>query len=98
MAKNSFVAEVTFKLWKLWEKKLFVNNGTIFLRNLKLYNGMASSQKIEQKRLFKLASVKSVSTACVCIVFFFHYFKNYGQNIFSRIKMSYLIAKVERKE
>ena len=31
---------------------------------------------------FKLASVKSVKTACVFIVFFFHYFKYYGQNIF----------------
>ena len=40
-------------------------------------------------RFFKLASV------CVCIVFFFHYFKYYGQNIFSRITVLYLIAKVE---
>ena len=39
--------------------------------------------------------------ACVCavrIVFFPHYFKYYGQNIFSRITVFYLIAKVERKE
>ena len=34
----------------------------------------------------------------VCIVFFFHYFKYYGQNIFSRTTMLYIIAKVERKE
>ena len=40
------------------------------------------------RRFFKLASVKSVQTACVCIVFFFHYFKYYG----------HLIAKVERKQ
>ena len=41
--------------------------------------------------------LKSVKTACVCIVFFFHYFK-YGQNIFSKTTVLYLIAKVERKE
>ena len=29
---------------------------------------------------------------------FFHYFKHYGENIFSRIAVLYLIAKVERKE
>ena len=40
---------------------------------------------------------QSVKTARVCIVFFFHYFKYYGQNIFSRITVLYLIAKVERK-
>ena len=57
-----------------------------------LYNGMASSII----RFFKLASVKSVKTVCVCIVFFFHYFKYYGQNIFSRIMELYLTAKVER--
>ena len=45
-------------------------------------------------RFFKLASVESVKTVCVCI--FFHYFKYYGQNIFSRIMELYLIAKVER--
>ena len=32
----------------------------------------------------------------MCIVFFFHYFKYYGQNVFSRITVLYLIAKVER--
>ena len=47
---------------------------------------------------FKLASNKCVKTACVCIVFFFHSFKYYGQNIFSRITVLYSIAKVERKE
>ena len=52
----------------------------------------------EEKRFFKLAPNKSVKTACVCIAFFFHYFKYYGQNIFSRITVLYLIAKVERKE
>ena len=40
----------------------------------------------------------SVKTACVYILFFFHYFKYYGQNIFSRITVLYLIAKVERKQ
>ena len=39
---------------------------------------MASSQKNEQGRFFKLASAKSVKTACVCGVFFFYYFKYYG--------------------
>ena len=42
--------------------------------------------------------VISVDTACVCIVFFFHYFKNQGQNIFLRITVSYLKANVERNE
>ena len=42
--------------------------------------------------------LKIVETACVCIVFFFHYFKYYDQNIFSRTTVLYLIAKVERKE
>ena len=37
------------------------------------------------KKVLKLASNQSVKTACVCIVFFFHYFKYYGQNIFSRM-------------
>ena len=40
--------------------------------------------------------LKSVETACICIVFFFHHFKCYDQNIFSRT-MLYLIARVERK-
>ena len=52
---------------------------------------------IKKEGFFKLASNQSVKTACVCIVFFFHYFKYYGQNVFSRIKVLYLIAKVERK-
>ena len=52
----------------------------------------------EERRFFKLAADKSVKTACVCIAFFFHCFKYYGQNIFSRITVLYLIAKVERKE
>ena len=52
----------------------------------------------EEKRFSKLAPYKSVKTACVCIAFFFHYFEYYGQNIFSRITVLYLIAKVERKE
>ena len=32
--------------------------------------------------MFKLASVESVKTACVCNVLLFHYLKNYGENIF----------------
>ena len=52
----------------------------------------------EWRRYFKLASKKSVKTACVCTVFFFHYFKYYVENIFSRITVLYLIVKVERKE
>ena len=51
-----------------------------------------------EERFFKLAPNKSLKTACVCIAFFFHYFKHYGQNIFSRITVLYLIAKVEIKE
>ena len=44
-----------------------------------------------------MSSNQSVKTACVCIVFFFHCFKYYGQNDFSRITVLYLIVKVERK-
>ena len=46
----------------------------------------------KKKRFSKLASVKTVKIACVCIVFFFHYCKYYGQNIFSRTTVLYLIA------
>ena len=60
------------------------------------WNGVIT--KNEQIRFFELASVKCVKTACVCIVFFLHYFKYYGQNIFLKTTVSYLIAKVERKE
>ena len=51
-------------------------------------------------RFLKLASVKRVKAACVClfIIFFFHYFKYYGKNVFSKTRVLYLIAKVERKE
>ena len=49
------------------------------------------------KKFLKLASNQSVKTACVCIFLFFHFFKYYGQNVFSRITVLYLIAKVERK-
>ena len=54
-----------------------------------------SSQKNEQ-RFFKLASLKVLKL--LDSVFFFHYFKHYGQNIVARTTVSYLIAKVERKE
>ena len=67
-----------------------------FLRTLFLQN--TSGQLLLNKGFFKLGSNKSVRAACVCIVFFFHYFKYYGENIFSRITVLYLIAKVERKE
>ena len=56
---------------------------------------MASSRKNGQRRFFKLASVKSVKTACVCIVFFLHYFKYYSQSIFSITTVLYLIAQIE---
>ena len=53
---------------------------------------------INKRRFFKLASNQSVKTACVCIVFFFHYYKYQGQNVFSRITVLYLTAQVERKK
>ena len=53
---------------------------------------------LKKEGFFKLTPNKSVKTVCVCIAFFFHYFKYYGQNIFSRITVLYLIPKVERKE
>ena len=73
-------------------KKYFANSGTFFFQNLKLSNGMVSKQKMNKEGFFKLASVRSVKTACVCIVFFFHYFKYYDQNVFSRISVSYIIV------
>ena len=48
------------------------------------------------KGFFKLASLKVLKL--LESVFFFHYFKHYGQNIVARTTVSYLIAKVERKE
>ena len=82
----------------------FVNKRTIFFQNLKLRNGMASSQKNEQ-RFFKLASVKSVKTACVCIVcccycflFFFFIISNIMVKTFFKNNGVLLVAKVERKE
>ena len=45
---------------------------------------------------FEIRNYTSVKTAWACIVFFFHDFKYYGQNIFSRITVLYLIVKVER--
>ena len=39
-----------------------------------------------------------MSKLLVSALFFFHYFKYYGQNIFSRMTVLYLIPKVERKE
>ena len=47
-----------------------------------------------QYSVLKLASFKSIKTAAL---FFCHYFKYYGQNIFSRTTVLYLIVKVERK-
>ena len=74
-------------------EKVFCQHGTFFSE---IWNyAMAWCHQL--RRFLKLASVKSVKTVCVCIVFFFHYFK-YGQNIFSRITVLYWIAKVERKE
>ena len=91
----------TIKLSLLWLShilKTYLIRSIFFFWNLKLNNGITSSQKNEQRRFFKLASVKSAKTYCVCILYFFHYFKHYSQNIVSRTTVSYLIAKVERKE
>ena len=75
-------------------RKPFVNNRAYFCFEIRNY----AMEWRHQKRFFKLASIKNVKTACVCIVFFFHHFKYYGPNIFSRITLLYLIAKVEWKE
>ena len=40
---NSPFREKNLQLWKLREKKSFVNNGTFFFRNSKLRSGMAPS-------------------------------------------------------
>ena len=54
-------------------------------------------KKMNEEVFLNLYLLASDKTACVCIVFFFHYFK-YGKNIFSRTMVPYLIAKVEGKE
>ena len=94
----------TYNSENVGKKKSFVNNGTIFffeIRNYSINVFEITSVRVllNKEGLLKLASNKSVKTACICIVFFFfHYFKYYGQNIFSRRTVLYLIAKVERKE
>ena len=66
---------------------------------VKKLSTLKTSRETEKKSFFSkfdytmewshhIASVKIVKTACVCVVFFFHYFKYYGR----------LIARVERKE
>ena len=80
---------------RLWHRYFPVNFGQ-FLRTPFLTEHPRSTAS--EERFFKLAPNKSLKTACVCIAFFFHYFKHYGQNIFSRITVLYLIAKVEIKE
>ena len=62
-----------------WHRYFPVNLAK-FLRTPFLQN--TSGQLLKKKGFFKLAPIKSVKTACVCIVFFFHYFKYYGQKIF----------------
>ena len=40
------------------------------------WNGIITKKKKKRiNKVFKLASVKIVKTACVCIVFLFHYLK-----------------------
>ena len=41
--RNSNLSWKNLQLWKLREKKSFVNNGTFFFRNSKLRSGMAQS-------------------------------------------------------
>ena len=66
---------------RLWHK-CFPVNFAKFLRTPFLQN--TSGRLLLNKGFFKIASNKSVRTACVCIVFFFHCFEYHGQNIFSR--------------
>ena len=79
---------------KTLREKVFCKQWSNFFSKFEIrqWNGVVTKKWIE---VLKLASVRS---ACVCIVFFFQYFKYYGQNIFSRTTVSYLIAKVERKQ
>ena len=79
---------------KTLREKVFCKQWSNFFSKFEIrqWNGVVTKKWIE---VLKLASVRS---ACVCIVFFFQYFKYYGQNIFSRTMVSYLIAKVERKQ
>ena len=68
------------------------------LRNFAKFTGKHPwATTSEERRFFKLAPNKSVKTACVFIAFFFYYFR-YGQNIFSRITVLYLIAKLKEKK
>ena len=81
---------------RLWHRYFPVNFAKFLRTPFLQKNSWATAS--EERSFFKWAPNKSVKTACVCTAFFFHYFKYYGQNIFSRITALYLTAKVERKE
>ena len=82
----------TYNSENVGKKKSFVNNGTFFffeIRNYSINVFEITSVRVllNKEGLLKLASNKSVKTACICIVFFFslfqilwskHFFKKNG--------------------
>ena len=75
--QNMFLRHATLLKKRLWHR-CFPVNFVKFLRTPFLQK--TSGQLLLNKGF--LASNNNVQTACVCIVFFFHYFKYYDQNIF----------------
>ena len=73
--QNSSFREKTYNSENFWRKSIFLTMEQ-FIFEIMQCNGVIT--KNEQRSLFKLVSVKNVKTACVCNVFFFYYFKNYG--------------------
>ena len=59
---------------------------------------MERNRVITTKKFFKFASIKSVKTACVCIVFLFIISNIMIKTSILRTTMLHLIAKVEKKE
>ena len=71
----------TYNSENVGKKKSFVNNGTIFffeIRNYSINVFEITSVRVllNKEGLLKLASNKSVKTACICIVFFFFIISN----------------------
>ena len=71
----------TYNSENVGKKKSFVNNGTIFffeIRNYSINVFEITSVRVllNKEGLLKLASNKSVKTACICIVVFFFIISN----------------------
>ena len=80
---------------RLWHR-YFPVNFTKFFRATLLQN--TPGRLLLKKDFLNWHLIKVSKLLVFVLISFFHYFKYYGQNIFSRITVLYLIAKVERKE